>query len=207
MRSPRQLGWRSSISPVHSVKATSPSSRGWAHCAPGPLRAAGAVAGQVGEHDLSEAGAESGRQASVNAGSSAWLTPQRARRSRARRSSSTGPPPGHNAGTPARTPAARHTTGSPGAGTPDHGRPPRTHRPQAGTAIRWPRATPPRIPSRGRRRTGVPGPRDVPPAAAATGTTPGLLLRAGGTLRPPPGSRRSAVQKQEGTEISTCRRR
>ena len=83
-----------------------------------------------------------------------------------------GPPPGHNAGTPARTPAARHTTGSPGAGTPDHGRPPRTHRPQAGTAIRWPRATPPRIPSRGRRSTGVPGPGDVPPAVAATGTTP-----------------------------------
>ena len=83
-----------------------------------------------------------------------------------------GPPPGHNAGTPARTPAARHTTGSPGAGTPDHGRPPRTHRPQAGTAIRWPRAAPPRIPSRGRRSTGVPGPGDVPPAVAATGTTP-----------------------------------
>ena len=36
-------------------------------------------------------------------------------------------------------------------GNPDHGRPPRTHRPQAGTTIRWPRATPPRIPSRGRR--------------------------------------------------------
>ncbi len=31
----------------------------------------------------------------------------------ARRSSSTGPPPGHNAGTPTRTPAARHTTGRP----------------------------------------------------------------------------------------------
>jgi hypothetical protein len=60
----------------------------------------------------------------------------------------------------------------PGAGTPDHGRPPRTHRPQAGTAIRWPRATPPRIPSRGRRNTGVPGPEDVPPAVTATGTTP-----------------------------------
>jgi hypothetical protein len=51
-------------------------------------------------------------------------------------------------------------------------RPLRTHRPQAGTAIRWPRATPPRIPSRGRRNTGVPGPEDVPPAVAMTGTTP-----------------------------------
>jgi len=44
-------------------------------------------------------------------------------------------------------------TGSPGEGTPHHGRTPRTHRPQAGTAIRWPQATPPRIPSRGRRKT------------------------------------------------------
>ena len=76
-----------------------------------------------------------------------------------------GPPPGHNTGTPARTPAARHTTGSPGAGTPDHGRPPRTHRPQAGTAIRWPRATPPRIPSRGRPQHG----RSRPRGCAASG--------------------------------------
>ena len=30
---------------------------------------------------------------------------------------------------------------------------------------------PPRIPSRGRRNTGVPDPEDVPPAVAATGTT------------------------------------
>ena len=59
----------------------------------------------------------------------------------------------------------------PSEGTPDHGRTPRTHRPQAGTAIRWPRATPPRIPSRGRRNTGVPDPEDVPPAVATTGTT------------------------------------
>ena len=73
---------------------------------------------------------------------------------------------------PTRTPAARHTTGGPGAGTLDHGLPPRTHRLQAGTAIRWPRATPPRIPSRGRRNTGVPDLGDVPPAVAATGTTP-----------------------------------
>ncbi len=42
---------------------------------------------------------------------------------------------------------------------------------QAGTAIRWPRATPPRIPSRGRRNTGVSDPDDVPPAVATTGTT------------------------------------
>ncbi len=42
----------------------------------------------------------------------------------------------------------------------------------SGTAIRWPRATPPRIPSRGRRNTGVPDPEDVPPAVATTGTTP-----------------------------------
>jgi hypothetical protein len=91
---------------------------------------------------------------------------------RACRSPMPGPPPGYNAGAPARTPAARHTTGSPGAGTPDHGRPPSTHRPQAGTAIRWPRATPPRIPSRGRRNTGVPDPEDMPPAVATTGTTP-----------------------------------
>jgi len=65
-----------------------------------------------------------------------------------------------------------HRRPEPGAGTPDHGRPPRTHRPQAGTAIRWPRSTPPRIPSRGRRNTGVPDPEDVPPAVATTGTTP-----------------------------------
>ena len=44
---------------------------------------------------------------------------------------------GHNAGTPTRTPAPRHTTGSPAEGNPPHARPPRTHRPQAGTAIRW----------------------------------------------------------------------
>ena len=36
----------------------------------------------------------------------------------ARRSSGSGPPPGHDASTPTRTPAARRTTGSPGAGTP-----------------------------------------------------------------------------------------
>ena len=77
---------------------------------------------------------------------------------------------------PARTSAARHTTGGRGAGTPDHGRPPRTHRPPAGPAIRWPRVTPPRIPSRGRRNTGVPDPEDVPPAVAATGTTPACCL-------------------------------
>jgi hypothetical protein len=97
-----------------------------------------------------------------------------------------------------------HRRPEPGAGTPDHGRPPRTHRPQAGTAIRWPRATPQRIPSRGRRNTGVP----------ATGMCRQRLRRpaprrpaapAGSTLRSPPGSQGSAVQKQ--AEISKCRRR
>ena len=124
---------------------------------------------------------------------------------RACRSPMLGPPPGHNAGTPARTPAARHTTGGPGAGTPDHGRPPRTHRPQAGTAIRWPRATPPRIPSRGRRNTGVPDPRGCAASGCDDRHHAGLLPRAHGTLRSPPGSQRSAVQKQE--EINKCRRR
>ena len=66
------------------------------------------------------------------------------------------PAPGHDAGIPARTPAARHMTGSPGAGNPRSRPAAASHRPQAGTAIRWPRATPPRIPSRGRRNTGVP---------------------------------------------------
>ena len=66
--------------------------------------------------------ATSSRKASVNASSSAWLTPHR---SRTRRSSGSGPPPGHNAGTPTRTPAARHTTGRRGEGTPHHGRLPR----------------------------------------------------------------------------------
>jgi hypothetical protein len=37
--------------------------------------------------------------------------------------------------------AARRTTGSPDGGTPPACRPPRRHRPAAGTAIRWPRAT------------------------------------------------------------------
>ncbi len=51
-----------------------------------------------------------------------------------------GIPLGHNAGTPTRTPAARHTTGRPAEGNPPHGQPRHTHQPQAGTAIRWPRA-------------------------------------------------------------------
>src|ERR1019366_4506152 len=54
----------------------------------------------------------------------------------ARRSSGTGRPPGHTADTPTRTPAARRTTGNPGAGTPPRGQPPHTHRPIAGAAIR-----------------------------------------------------------------------
>ena len=59
----------------------------------------------------------------------------------ARRSSGTGPPPGHAASNQTRTPAARRTTGRPGAGPPPPGQPPHKHRPAAGTAIRWPRAT------------------------------------------------------------------
>ena len=59
----------------------------------------------------------------------------------ARRSSGSGPPPGHAASSQTRTPAARRTTGSPGAGPPPSGQPPHRHRPAAGTAIRWPRAT------------------------------------------------------------------
>jgi hypothetical protein len=86
-----------------------------------------------------------------------------------------GPPPGHDAGNPTRTPAARRTTRSPGGGTPPRGRPPRTHRPQAGTAIRWPRRHRPRIPSRDRRkarRGGIPhvqrGQHDPPPPPASS---------------------------------------
>src|SRR2546429_5369109 len=51
------------------------------------------------------------------------------------------PPPGHAASNQTRTPAARHTTGRPGGGPPPRGQPTHTHRPAAGTAIRWPRAT------------------------------------------------------------------
>ena len=75
----------------------------------------------------------------------------------ARRSSGSGRPPGlppgHAASNQTRTPAARRTTGRPGGGPPPSGQPPHTHRPAAGTAIRWPRATPPRIPPRDRRQT------------------------------------------------------
>jgi hypothetical protein len=59
----------------------------------------------------------------------------------ARRSSGTGPPPGHAASNQTRTPAARRTTGRPDGEPPPRGQPPHTHRPAAGTAIRWPRAT------------------------------------------------------------------
>jgi hypothetical protein len=55
--------------------------------------------------------------------------------SAAQRPSGTGPPPGHDAGNRTRTPAARHTTGTPAAGTPPAGPPPHRHRPAAGTAI------------------------------------------------------------------------
>src|SRR6266516_1696316 len=97
--------------------------------------------------------ATSSRQASTNAGSSAWLTRHGAHRSRGRRSSGSGPPPGHDASNPTTTPAARHTTGTPGGGTSPPARPPRRHRPAAGTAIPWPRATPPWIPPRDRGQT------------------------------------------------------
>jgi len=58
------------------------------------------------------------------------------------------------------------------ARNPDHGQPPRTHRPQSGHGHTMATATPPRIPPRGRRNTGVPDPEDVPPAVATAGTTP-----------------------------------
>ena len=68
------------------------------------------------------------------------------------------PPRGHTASNPTTTPSAWRTTDSPGAGTPQHGRPPRRHRPSAGRAIRWPRATtPPWIPSRVRPKRGEKG--------------------------------------------------
>src|SRR5258706_13840868 len=76
----------------------------------------------------------------------------------ARTPSGTGQPPGHGAGTGTRPPAAPRTTGTPGAGPPPAGPPPHRRRPAAGTAIPWPRATPPRIPSRDvtkRRREGI----------------------------------------------------
>ena len=103
-------------------------------------------------------------------------------------------------GTPTRTPAARHTTGGPGAGTPERGRPPCTHRPQAGTAIRWPRAT--RLGS----LLAVGATRPFPtPRMCRQRYHVNLLPRADGTLRSSPSSQRSAVQKQE--EINKCRRR
>ena len=70
-----------------------------------------------------------------------------------RRSSGSGPPRGHHAGNPTRTPSAWRTPGSPGAGTAHPARPSRKHRRSAGTAIPWPRATPPRIPPRDRGQT------------------------------------------------------
>src|SRR5262249_54998594 len=70
-----------------------------------------------------------------------------------RRSSGSGPPLGHDASIPTRTPAPRRTPGTPDGGTPPPVRLPRTHRPAAGTAIPWPRATPPRISPRDRAQT------------------------------------------------------
>ena len=109
---------------------------------------------------------------SVNAGSSARLTPHRAHRSRARRSSSTGPPPGHHAGT-----------------RPEHQRPGtrravRAREPQvtAGRRIRIDRKRARPYDGHERHRLGsllaagaiqaFPGPEDVPPAVPTTGTTP-----------------------------------
>ena len=89
----------------------------------------------------------------------------------ARGSFGTGPPPGHNAGTRAEHQRLGTRRAVRAQGTPDHRRPALTHRPQAGTAIRWPWATPPRIPPRGRRNKVFPDPEDVPPAVATTGTT------------------------------------
>ena len=86
--------------------------------------------------------ASSSRQASTNAGSSAWLTrhgPQRTRGTKIFRQRPAAP--GHAASNQTRTSAARRTTGSPGGAPPPRGQPPHTHRPAAGTAIRWPRAT------------------------------------------------------------------
>ena len=53
----------------------------------------------------------------MNAGSSAWLTPHGAHRSRGTRISGTGPPPGHTAGTRADTSGPAHD-GQPGRGKP-----------------------------------------------------------------------------------------
>ena len=101
--------------------------------------------------------ATSSRQASTNAGSSAWLTrhgPHRTLGTKIFRQRRAGLPPGHAASSQTRTPAARRTTGRPGGGPPPSGQPPHTHRPAAGTAIRWPRATHRlRIPPRDRRQT------------------------------------------------------
>ena len=104
----------------------------------------------------------------------------------ARRSSGNGPPPGHNASNQTRTPAARRTTGRPGAGPPPPGRPPHKHRPAAGTAIRWPRAThrldpsprsaqneARRDPSRLKRRRQNPGPLRYSQEARSTKSTAG----------------------------------
>jgi uncharacterized protein YbjQ (UPF0145 family) len=81
--------------------------------------------------------------------------------------------------------------------------PPRTHRPHARTAIRWPWATPPRILSRGQRSTWYPAP----------GMCRQLLRRPAPRRPAVPGRRHvafaarqrgSAVQEYE--EISRCRR-
>ena len=141
---------------------------------------------------------------SVNAGSSARLTPHRAHRSRARRSSSTGPPPGQHAGT-----------------RPEHQRPGTRRQSGRGNPRSRPAATYASTTS-GRGHTMASGDtasdlfsqspqhgRSRPRGCAASGGGDrhhaGLLPRADGTLRSSPSSQRSAVQKQQ--EISKCRRR
>ncbi len=69
------------------------------------------------------ASATSSHPASTNAGSKAWVTRQRADRASARRSSGSGPPPGHNASSRTGTPLACRTTGSPGAAPPPGAQP------------------------------------------------------------------------------------
>jgi hypothetical protein len=60
-------------------------------------------------------------------------------------------------------------------------------------------------PLRGRRNTGVPDPEGCAASGCDDRHHAGLLPRADGTLRSPPSSQKSAVQKRQ--EISKCRRR
>jgi hypothetical protein len=83
-----------------------------------------------------------------------------------------GPPDGYNAGTPARTRAALHTTSSAGRGNPRSRPAPAYASAASGPGPRMATGvTAPDLVPRGRRRTGGPGPGDVPPAVATTGAT------------------------------------